>query len=73
MIALVETVGTKVKMSLFETIKEVEKELIFRYNKRVKEVKQIDWRNSWIDLKRKYGKVDSWNEVIEWRLVSVGD
>lgn len=68
MVAIIETVNSIVNLSIFETFEEVERELIKRYNKRVKEVKKIDWKNTWIDIEKKFARVDDWEDIIEWRV-----
>lgn len=68
MVAIIETVNSIANLSIFETFEEVERELIKRYNKRVKEVKKIDWKNTWIDIEKKFARVDDWEDIIEWRV-----
>lgn len=68
MIALIETAGTKANIYLYNTEEEIENEMKRRYNRRVKEVKKINWNNSWIDIEEKYARVDDWEEIVEWRV-----
>ena len=68
MVAIIETVNSIANLFIFETFEEVERELIKRYNKRVKEVEKVDWKNTWIDIEKRFARVDNWEDIIEWRV-----
>ena len=67
MYALIESVGMDTNISLFDDKNEVELVAKERYNKKIKEVKDIDWRNTFFDEEKRYGKISNWIEVIEFR------
>ena len=71
MVALVETSGTKAKVTAYDTTNDAKEELLTRYFNAVKTAHRIDWRCSWIDLEEEYAKVDSWAEITEWRIAEI--
>ena len=68
MFILIEIVENATKVDIFFCIKDVEREMKQRYNRRVQTAKSIDWSNTWFDWEKKIAKVDNWEKIVEYRV-----
>ena len=73
MYALIEITGMETKVNLFDEKFLVELTMKERYNKKIKDMKEIDWRNTFYDEEKLYGKISNWREVVEFRGCEVVD
>ena len=67
MFALITIIGMDTQIELFDTVLAVEEQLKIRYNKELREAKEIDWRNTWFDERKGVCRIDSWSRVTEIR------
>lgn len=71
MYVLIETSGLKAKAKAFDTEAEAKEKLLTQYSSLIKTANSIDWRCTWIDLDESYAKIDTWVEIVEWRITEL--
>lgn len=68
MYALIETIGKAATINLFDDLKDLEKEMILRYNAKLRESSVIDWKRTGFWLDELYGRVRDEKNIVEWRV-----
>ncbi len=71
MFVLIEIKGTETKVELYKEIKDAENQMKIRYHKLIQKAKEIDWRYTWIDMNKRYAKIDGREEIYEWRIALI--
>ena len=68
MISLVEINGQCTTVSLYTTMDKALEDMLRFYKEKMKTVRRLNWKNSWIDLFEGFARIDDWEIIIEWRV-----